>query len=125
MRTLIPSAYAPNVTDLSDAFRGRPSNAPMIVPQSPMTTGSVPFTLVANQAYLLLNNNPRRKGLLIENLDSTATLYIGFAQIADIFSFQLPPLGAMLLDFVCPTDQISAFATANISGVCLEFSRSD
>lgn len=117
MRTLIGSAYSPDVTEIFETFK------PVIDPKKgPVKTAPVPFTLTANAASQLLPDNPRRRGLIIMNLDSTAVMYVGFGIIADIYSFQLQPLGGILLDFVCPTDAISCFATANIQGMILELS---
>lgn len=122
MRTLIPNAYSPNVTDISDVFNP-PRKFDKFAPVKPsIITAPIPFTLVANQPYLLLNANPRRKALVMENLDSTAVLYVGFGIQANLFSFQVQPLAGFLFDIVCPTDQIWAFAIANISGICLEMS---
>ena len=122
---LLPSAYDPEVTDFSLKFNGRPAGQENTVPSrtGPMRSNPVPFTLVGNApAIVIASQNPFRKGLIIQNKDLINILYVGFGTLADATSFQVAPLGGTtLLDFICPTDTISVFATANVSGFFVEF----
>jgi hypothetical protein len=124
---LIPQAYDIAVTDFALKFNGRRTNADgSQVPQTregPIRSNPVPFTLIANApAIIIASQNAYRKGLMIQNKDLVDVLYVGFGSLADIRSFQVAPLGGTtLLDFVCPTDTISVFATANISGFYVDF----
>lgn len=124
---LIPQSYDIAVTDFSLKFNGRRTNADG-TPIEPTRTGPirsnpVPFQLIANApAIVIASQNAWRKGLMIQNKDVTDVLYVGFGSLADIRSFQVAPLGGTtLLDFICPTDTISVFATANIAGFFVEF----
>lgn len=121
---LIPSSYDPEVTDFSLKFNGRKDGEST----SPARTGvirasPIAFTLIANApAIVIASQNAYRKGLMIQNKDLIDILYVGFGGLADVRAFQIAPLGGtMLLDFVCPTDTISVFATANVSGFLVEF----
>ena len=124
---LIPSAYDPEVTDFALKFNGRRTNAdgtPIVSQRTgPIRSNPVPFTLVANApAIVIASQNPYRKGLILQNKDLIDILFVGFGTLADARGFQIAPLGGTtLLDFVCPTDTISVFATANISGYFVEF----
>jgi hypothetical protein len=121
---LIPSAFDPEVTDFSLKFNGRREgdNGP-IARTGPIRSNPVPFTLVANApAIVIASQNAFRRGLMIQNKDLVNILYVGFGSLADLSSFQVAPLGGTtLLDFVCPTDTISVFATANLSGYYVDF----
>jgi hypothetical protein len=121
---LIPSASDIEVTDFSLKFNTRPAGESGPAPRTgPMRANPVPFTLIANApAIVIASQNAFRKGLMIQNKDLIDILYVGFGSLADIRSFQVAPLGGtVLLDFICPTDTISVFATANISGFFVEF----
>ena len=121
---LIPQPYDIEITDFALKFNGRKegdTSAPART--GPMRSNPVPFTLIANApAIVICSQNPYRKGLMIQNKDLVDILYVGFGSLADIRAFQIAPLGGTaLLDFICPTDTISVFATANISGFLVEF----
>lgn len=122
---LIPQAYDIEVTDFSLKFNGRKAGEEGTVAErtGPIRANPVPFTLIANApAIVIAAQNAFRKGLIIQNKDILDILYVGFGTLADVRSFQVAPLGGTtLLDFVCPTDTISVFATANISGYFVEF----
>lgn len=108
--TLVPDQFASTLTRLDDgAMKSR----------KPTKTGAIvasPFngSLNANQNILVAAANKNRKALLIQNLDATANLYIGFGIFADVNGFFLGAKGIMLLDVVCPTDAVYLLATANI-----------
>ena len=124
---LIPSAYDPEITNFNLKFNARPQGKNgEILPLArtgPIRSNPIPFTLVANApAIVIASQNAFRKGLMIQNKDLIDILYVGFGSLADIRSFQVAPLGGTtLLDFICPTDTISVFATANISGFYIDF----
>ena len=121
---LIPSASDIEVTDFSLKFNTRADGSSGPAPRTgPMRSNPVPFTLIGGApAIVIASQNPYRKGLILQNKDLTNILYVGFGTLADLTSFQVAPLGGTaLLDFVCPTDTISVFASANISGFFVEF----
>jgi hypothetical protein len=133
MRTLIPQAYDTQWTRLIEAY-GTARNADPATgsvglalasqkmrAKGPVKTNQVPFRLVAGQPYKLFNDNPNRKGLMLENLDPVTNLNFSFGIQADATAFQLVPNGVVLLDFVCPTDSVWLFATLAVSGVGAEF----
>ena len=121
--TLIEQSYSPNVTRLGLVLNSRGQTAPgdKVPRTGPMRSNPVPFNVIANDpAIVIAVQNPDRKGLLIQNLDVAANLFVGFGTLANARGFALGPLGYILLDFVCPTDAISVFATANVNGYFLE-----
>jgi hypothetical protein len=79
--------------------------------------------LQANVALRVLGQNFRRTGLLIQNKDSAATLFIAYGNVADINSLGLPPGGFILEDFTTPKDEVWLFATANIQATVVETMR--
>ncbi len=119
---LMPQAYDVAFTNWERTFGakftgdGKPAER-----AGPMRTTAVPFAVIANASPIVIAvQNPWRKGLLIQNLDPTTNLSIGFGQLASANGFFLSPLGYILLDFTCPTDAISVFATANVNGFMAE-----
>ena len=87
-------------------------------------SNTTPVQLVANAASVrVLPQNPRRTGLLIQNKDPVADLFIGFGQQANINSLSVAPGGYILLDFTCPNSEVYAFATSNIQAVFVDMSR--
>lgn len=116
---LIPSAYDPEITDFALKFNGRLASDPAgpIARDGPIRAAPIPFALIGNApAIVIASQDAYRKALFIKNLDPVANLYIGFGTLADTNGLALDPLGYILLDFVCPTDTISVFATANVRG---------
>jgi hypothetical protein len=95
--------------------------------KGPMRTTPIPFRLLANIPINILQANPHRKGLLIQNLDPVDNLYISYGLVVDLTNFAqaffLGPLGYQLLDFVTPTDAVWIFATVNLSGNIQEFAQ--
>lgn len=120
--TLIGQSYSPGVTRLKRLFnarRGESGNEPRT---GPMRSAPIPFRLVANApAVVIAAQDPFRKGLLIQNLDATGDLFLGFGILADANGFRLPAGGVVLLDFICPTDTISVFSTVDCSGILIAF----
>jgi len=90
----------------------------------PMSTTEYPFTLVAGAPQIIAAANPWRLGMMLQNMDPIANLNFSFGPIASAISGFLVPGQLLLLDFVCPTDQVSVFAAVNISGNYKDFSRS-
>ena len=118
---LIPQAYDPAFTRFQLQFNTLREGETELKRTGPMRSNPVPFRIVANASPIVIAaQNPYRKGLVLQNLDPTDNLYIGFGTLADVGSFYLLPLQTIILDFVCPTDTISAFATASIGGYLLE-----
>jgi hypothetical protein len=134
MKTLIPSAYSASVTNLKERAFG--SAAPdqfgsegMAISQrprkGPMRTTPIPFRLDANIPVNILQANPHRKGLLIQNLDPVDNLYVSYGLVISVDNFTqlffIGPLGYQLLDYVTPTDAVWLFATVDLSGNIQEF----
>jgi len=119
---LLPQAYDPAFTNWERKFGGKISADGIPAPRTgPIRTTNLPFAVIANAPAIVISiQNPVRKGLLLKNLDPVTNLYVGFGQLADVNGFFIDPLGYVLLDFTCPTDAISVFATANVRGFMAE-----
>ena len=122
--------YDARVTDMSlplRAPRGRINPDTGRVPpqwRNLNVANTTPIQLVTNAASIrVLPNNARRSGLLIQNKDTTADLFIGFGLQADLNAFLVPAKGSILLDFTCPNSEVYAFAIANIQCVFIEMTR--
>ncbi len=124
--TLIDQPYGPAVTNLLLRFNTRERGPNGEIERTgPMRATPVPFRVVGGDpAKVIAAQNPARKGLLIQNLDPTNNLFVGFGQLADANGFAIQPGGYILLDFVCPTDAISVFATVNVGGYLMEMALS-
>lgn len=90
----------------------------------PVVTTEIPFTLVAGVPQIIAANNPWRVGLMLQNKDPVTNLFFSFGPIASDISGFLTPNASILLDFICPTDQVSVFSLLAISGNFKDFSRS-
>ncbi len=122
--TMPDSASDPRVTDLSQ---------PLIPPRHDMTADTwmnrnrsttIPFQLVANESTRALPYNPRRSGLLIQNLDPAVDLRYSFANdLKGSGLIALPNGGSALFDFTTPPDELYLFATAAISVMVMEITR--
>lgn len=118
---LIPQAYDPAFTNWQLRLSGGKNPDGSIDRTGPIRTTNLPFAVIGNAAAIVISvQNPWRKGLLLKNLDPTTNLYVGFGQLADVNGFFIDPLGYVLFDFVCPTDAISVFSTANVRGFMAE-----
>lgn len=135
MKTLIPQSYGPNVTRLSEAYGasrygenryGSVGQAMMPTAErtGPIVSNPIPFRLTAGIALNILQANPNRVGLIVQNLDPVANLNVSFASVADANSLSFPPGTIMLLDFITPTDSVWLFAAVALSGFVNEMSRS-
>jgi hypothetical protein len=71
----------------------------------------------------VLGANPRRTGLIIQNKDAVTPLYVGYGTQANVNSFYVAPLGAILEDFTTPGDEIWLYATTNLQAVIVETTR--
>lgn len=123
----------PRITDTSNPLRapgrrpGQPlprmSNAPDNF-RNRTVVNTTPIQLVAGAAAVrVLPNNERRTGLIIQNKDTTADLFIGFGNAADANSFALKAGVSILLDFTCPAGEVYAFSASAIQAVFVEMSR--
>jgi len=122
-----------NVTSGADMVAGIPPGTPQ---NSPLrggasgwinrnVTNTIPFQLTAGQTTRALPNNYKRTGVIIQNLDATATLNYSWANDLQGFGAQIPPGGSVLLDFTTPPDVLYLFVggLANIQALVIEFSR--
>lgn len=126
IRTLLPG-NGPGLTDIDGEAMGaggrRGPGARPVTPKYRVITNPVPFTTTAGAAIPLVPENRNRVGLFLQNLDASNALYIGWRILADANSMQMVALQMILLDFVCPTDAISAYSTVALKGMLLEWVR--
>lgn len=94
-----------------------------ILATGPVTTTEMPFRLEANVPQFISATNPNRIGLMLQNKDPTNNLFYSFGSEATADSTFLAPGVVLLLDFICPTDQISVFAQVALSGHYRQFGR--
>jgi hypothetical protein len=132
-------AYDPRITDLSKPFNVPAATGPQAIASIDPTTGlattqggwvnrnvtnTIPVQLVALATVRILPTNPKRTGVLIQNLDATATLNFSFSNDLQGNGAQVGAGGSVLLDFTTPPDTLYLFcATANIRALVMEFSR--
>ena len=90
----------------------------------PVITVEYPFTLVPGVPQFIAAANPWRIGMMLQNMDPVANLNYSFGPVASATSGFLVPGQVLLLDFICPTDQVSVFAAVAISGNYKDFQRS-
>lgn len=124
---LVGSAYDPGVTRMDRGVIGYAPRQDGSLPtrNGPTRANGVPFTTVAGQVLIIAATNPYRTGLFLQNKDAVADLFYSFGQLADVTAALLPPRTSILLDFVCPTDQVSVFSVAaNITGYYADMSPS-
>lgn len=115
--TLIPQAYDPAFTNFKRRLNPQNPDGSAPVRDGPIRTTPIPFAVEANApAKVIASQDAFRKGLLIKNLDATELLYVGIGSLADTNGLAVNPGGTILFDFICPTDTISVFATANVRG---------
>jgi hypothetical protein len=86
---------------------------------------TTPFQLVGGAAPIrALPRNPRRVGLLINNIDTTANLIYTFGNAIPGFGITLLPNGTALFDFSTPPDELYLFsAVANIYVIVMDITR--
>lgn len=90
----------------------------------PVCTTEYPFTLIPGEPQIIAAANPWRVGMMLQNKDPVDNLFFSFGPIANELSGFLTPQATLLLDFICPSDQVSVFALVAISGNFKDFSRS-
>jgi hypothetical protein len=79
--------------------------------------GNVPFRLEAGVSSRIVADNPYRKYLLIQNLDTVEQMIVNFGQDADAISgITLQPLGVAFFDIFVPQASVFCFSAGNISG---------
>lgn len=146
MATLMPEPYSPRWTVLDDEYFAARDWVPSvttyngdIVPSGSVTVTVTPPTPVSvvheeigsspnafnigTVPVQILNNNPKRRGLILQNLDTVDTLFYSFNVVADPnSSLQLAPGGAILLDFVTPTGPLWVVGSGALKLLCSEFS---
>lgn len=87
-------------------------------------TNQIPFLLVAGISVRALPYNPKRSGLLIQNLDATNVINYSFSNDLQLNGFQIAAGGAVLLDFTTPPDTLYLISgTANVNAIVAEISR--
>jgi len=121
MKTLNPAGMVPGVTRLDRGVFGAQPGAMRV---GPVKSAPVQFTLIANApAYVIAVANPARVGMLLQNRDVAADLFFNFGADANVSTGSIAPGQFLLLDFICPTDSVTVFATANVSGYFVDMSR--
>lgn len=142
-RALPDQSYDPRVTDLSKPFNVPASTGPQTVTIDPNTgaqvtqggwinrnvTNTIPVRLVgiiagiSSGSVRILPNNPKRTGLLIQNLDAVNALNFSFANDLAGNGAQIGAGGSILLDFTTAPDALYLFSAVPLSALVLEFSR--
>jgi hypothetical protein len=122
--TLPDSAADPRTTDLSRPLMPPRHEADLDQWQNRNRTTTIPYQLVANASTRALPYNPRRSGLMIQNLDPSANLRYSFGNdLQGSGLIATPNGGTALFDFTTPPDELYLFATANISVIVMEITR--
>lgn len=121
--TLPDSPYAVGVTDLSRPLKPPAFLADLDGFTNRNGTSTIPFQLVANVGIRALPRNPRRAGLLINNLDPTTDLRYSFGNDQGANGLLIVPRGAALFDFTTPPDELYLFSTAAISVIVVDITR--
>lgn len=132
-------SYDPRVTDLSKPFNVPAATGPQTIASINPTTGlamtqggwvnrnvtnTIPFRLVQAVSTRALPYNPKRTGLLIQNLDTVNPLNFSFANDLQGNGGQIGAGGSALFDFTTPPDTLYLFCGgANLSALVMEFSR--
>jgi hypothetical protein len=115
--TLLGQSYDAKVTRMDRGVFGPQPGGDSTPRTGPIVTANMPFTLVPNAvAIVIASQDPNRKALILQNKDPVANLFYEFGALADTTSTFLTPGMYLLLDFVCPTDRVTVFAVAAVSG---------
>jgi len=138
-QALPDQAYDPRITDLSKPFNVPAATGPQAIASIDPTTGlattqggwvnrnvtnTIPVQLTALVSIRILPTNPKRTGVLIQNLDATAVLNFSFSNDLQGNGAQIGAGGSVLLDFTTPPDTLYLFcASANIRALVMEFAR--
>lgn len=121
--TLPDSPYDVRLTDLSRPLKPPSFAAELDQFTNRNGTSTINFQLVANTSVRVLPRNPRRSGLLINNLDAAADLRYSFGNNLGPDGLLIVPRGAALFDFTTPPDELYLFSTANISVIVMDMTR--
>jgi hypothetical protein len=141
-RALPDQSYDPRVTDLSKPFNVPSSTGPMTTTIDPATgasviaggwinrnvTNTIPIRLAGATAtnpgtVRVLPNNPRRTGLLIQNIDAVNAINFSFANDLQGNGPLIGAGGSILLDFTTTPDVLYLFSAVPISAIVVEFTR--
>lgn len=132
-------SYDPRITDLSKPFNVPAATGPQTIDTvNPATglatvaggwvnrnvTNMIPVALVAGVSLRVLPYNPKRTGLILQNLDAVNPLNFSFANDLKGNGGQIGAGGSILLDFTTPPDTLYLFSGAgNLASMVIEFSR--
>ena len=139
-------AYDPRNTDLSKPFNVPAATGPQQIatddagnPVINPTTGlattqggwinrnvtnTIPFGLIAGVTRRALPSNPKRTGLVIQNLDATNALNFSFSNDLQGNGLQIGAGGSVLFDFTTPPDTLYLFSGgSNLNAIVLEITR--
>ena len=86
-----------------------------------VTMATYPFTGMP-VSLQVLGQNPNRALLIVQNLDTTTNMYVGFGTSASMASMVLLPTVGLLLDTKVPVDSVAIWFVAGAAkfGVVLE-----
>lgn len=125
--------YDPRITDINNPVRPPTPSGTVTLPNGQRVDqfrnrnrrNTTPIQLVGGAPSIrVLPANPLRTGLIIQNKDSAATLFVSYGSQADVNSLQIAAGGNILEDFTCPKDEVYLFSVAaNIQVVIIETSR--
>ncbi len=104
----------PQITRMGGGYFGSTRGESQIAgPRTgPVRTVPLTVTLNPNESFVLAQADDNRVGLVLVNLDPTNALFYNFGGAASILTGRLNATQTLLLDFTCPTDQVSVFAAA-------------
>lgn len=124
-RKLPDQSFDYRVTDLTRPLKPTAATTEGVLDtfQNRNMTTTTPFQLVANQSIRALPRNPRRVGLLVQNLDASAIGNFSLGNDLAGNGLQLAPGGSALFDFTCPPDEVYLFSTANIRMMVVDVTR--
>ena len=124
-RKLPDQSFDHRVTDLSRPLKPISPTTEGVLDtfQNRNMTTTTPYQLIANQSIRALPRNPRRVGLLIQNLDATAIGNYSLGNDLADLGLQIAAGGAVLFDFTCPPDEVYLFSTANIRMMVVDITR--
>jgi len=126
-RALPDSGYDSRVTDLDNPVRPPKPTGPtgtLDKWRNMNIRNTTPITLVGGADPIrVLGKNYRRTGLIIQNRDTAAALFVAYGNANGQNTISLPAGGILLEDFTCPSDEVYFSSTANIIAVIIETTR--
>lgn len=126
MNRVYDSPYDVRLTDLNNPIIPRRGDAASGGDgfQNRNVTFTMRVTLVGgNPGVRVLPDNPRRVGLVIQNLDAVADLNWSFGNSQDAAGMILVPRSSFLFDFTTPRDGLYLFSAANITVSVMDITR--